>query len=145
MIRRPPRSTQSRSSAASDVYKRQSVTFRGHSLLAIVEIDNAGPARRSDSGFRQFLGNGMTRMFVIILGRVAGIDLDLGVDRTFPLRVLAKCALERTRESVPRIRFVASHVFFGLAAKPVQGADLVAYLVRQLQLAVRAVTKNLDA
>src|SRR5680860_1150577 len=30
MIRRPPRSTQSRSSAASDVYKRQAVTSRPH-------------------------------------------------------------------------------------------------------------------
>src|SRR5450756_2008650 len=29
MIRRPPRSTQSRSSAASDVYKRQALTRRG--------------------------------------------------------------------------------------------------------------------
>src|SRR5450756_413231 len=29
MLRRPPRSTQSRSSAASDVYKRQGVTFVG--------------------------------------------------------------------------------------------------------------------
>ena len=29
MIRRPPRSTQSRSSAASDVYKRQGVEFEG--------------------------------------------------------------------------------------------------------------------
>eukprot|EP00657_Telonema_sp_P-1_P012057 TRINITY_DN820_c0_g1_i1.p2 TRINITY_DN820_c0_g1~~TRINITY_DN820_c0_g1_i1.p2 ORF type:complete len:111 (+),score=36.97 TRINITY_DN820_c0_g1_i1:76-408(+) len=28
MIRRPPRSTQSRSSAASDVYKRQTIFFR---------------------------------------------------------------------------------------------------------------------
>ena len=30
MIRRPPRSTQSRSSAASDVYKRQNVYGFGH-------------------------------------------------------------------------------------------------------------------
>src|SRR5665213_1974583 len=29
MIRRPPRSTQSRSSAASDVYKRQDITWTG--------------------------------------------------------------------------------------------------------------------
>src|SRR5450756_2590877 len=32
MIRRPPRSTQSRSSAASDVYKRQTVNGRVHEL-----------------------------------------------------------------------------------------------------------------
>src|SRR5450756_1211829 len=30
MIRRPPRSTQSRSSAASDVYKRQATSLDGH-------------------------------------------------------------------------------------------------------------------
>ena len=35
MIRRPPRSTQSRSSAASDVYKRQRLD-RGHHLIADV-------------------------------------------------------------------------------------------------------------
>src|SRR5680860_1456080 len=35
MIRRPPRSTQSRSSAASDVYKRQQETF----LSALKSID----------------------------------------------------------------------------------------------------------
>src|SRR5680860_1141027 len=32
MIRRPPRSTQSRSSAASDVYKRQVLDNKGHPL-----------------------------------------------------------------------------------------------------------------
>src|SRR5450756_3240998 len=36
MIRRPPRSTQSRSSAASDVYKRQ--VFMGLSLVGVVTI-----------------------------------------------------------------------------------------------------------
>ena len=40
MIRRPPRSTQSRSSAASDVYKRQTV-FDGDKLQCIVAfVDN---------------------------------------------------------------------------------------------------------
>src|SRR5450756_2921811 len=33
MIRRPPRSTQSRSSAASDVYKRQTLSYTNHTLL----------------------------------------------------------------------------------------------------------------
>src|SRR5450756_3259295 len=38
MIRRPPRPTQSRSSAASDVYKRQGTGFRLHAgfILALV-------------------------------------------------------------------------------------------------------------
>src|SRR5450756_1238423 len=35
MIRRPPRSTQSRSSAASDVYKRQGLPCRASPLLSI--------------------------------------------------------------------------------------------------------------
>src|SRR5450756_2969496 len=35
MIRRPPRSTQSRSSAASDVYKRQVAELLGHELEAV--------------------------------------------------------------------------------------------------------------
>src|SRR5450756_3229005 len=34
MIRRPPRSTQSRSSAASDVYKRQKQRYPGHARQA---------------------------------------------------------------------------------------------------------------
>eukprot|EP00657_Telonema_sp_P-1_P000493 TRINITY_DN10921_c0_g1_i1.p1 TRINITY_DN10921_c0_g1~~TRINITY_DN10921_c0_g1_i1.p1 ORF type:complete len:126 (-),score=8.13 TRINITY_DN10921_c0_g1_i1:140-517(-) len=37
MIRRPPRSTQSRSSAASDVYKRQGKGWRGKSEQSISE------------------------------------------------------------------------------------------------------------
>src|SRR5450756_3115014 len=47
MIRRPPRSTQSRSSAASDVYKRQAATLTSPELLSRYGIstlahDNAG-------------------------------------------------------------------------------------------------------
>src|SRR5450756_3204227 len=38
MIRRPPRSTQSRSSAASDVYKRQ-VVYRGPRDLVVQEVE----------------------------------------------------------------------------------------------------------
>src|SRR5450756_2563778 len=52
MIRRPPRSTQSRSSAASDVYKRQSLTWRIASLL---------PSLSHQEGFEQiaaYLGDG---------------------------------------------------------------------------------------
>src|SRR5450756_3173858 len=46
MIRRPPRSTQSRSSAASDVYKRQSIDCH---LVLIHRLEQArlGPRRRS--------------------------------------------------------------------------------------------------
>ena len=44
MIRRPPRSTQSRSSAASDVYKRQVLDF---GLWARIERDELRSAARS--------------------------------------------------------------------------------------------------
>src|SRR5450756_3244649 len=46
MIRRPPRSTQSRSSAASDVYKRQ-VKGRAHARLVLGE-SNVHIAQRLD-------------------------------------------------------------------------------------------------
>ena len=39
MIRRPPRSTQSRSSAASDVYKRQALDHLGRGLGDDLEMD----------------------------------------------------------------------------------------------------------
>ena len=39
MIRRPPRSTQSRSSAASDVYKRQDEILSTNSKLFAISID----------------------------------------------------------------------------------------------------------
>src|SRR5680860_1670075 len=45
MIRRPPRSTQSRSSAASDVYKRQVATpADGHTMVTFMHI-RQGQAR----------------------------------------------------------------------------------------------------
>src|SRR5450756_2791295 len=49
MIRRPPRSTQSRSSAASDVYKRQRQTFRrgpsSHQLVSRVRANRMQTGR----------------------------------------------------------------------------------------------------
>src|SRR5665811_2626941 len=43
MIRRPPRSTRVRSSAASDVYKRQSVTQSGDDRVAISGVTGSAP------------------------------------------------------------------------------------------------------
>ena len=40
MIRRPPRSTQSRSSAASDVYKRQGLTMAAKELEVLLKVTN---------------------------------------------------------------------------------------------------------
>src|SRR5450756_2290934 len=51
MIRRPPRSTQSRSSAASDVYKRQGLAWPDP--LYVLEIDAAG--KRVIVGEKEFL------------------------------------------------------------------------------------------
>src|SRR5450756_3182875 len=42
MIRRPPRSTQSRSSAASDVYKRQVTEFGMSERIGAVRVGQAG-------------------------------------------------------------------------------------------------------
>ena len=46
MIRRPPRSTQSRSSAVSDVYKRQPYTHDEHDLKEHIGAYNEGKINR---------------------------------------------------------------------------------------------------
>src|SRR5450756_3226362 len=50
MIRRPPRSTQSRSSAASDVYKRQ-VYVDGSSVGALTEVELKDRRILGEEGF----------------------------------------------------------------------------------------------
>ena len=50
MIRRPPRSTQSRSSAASDVYKRQDVTPAKYVTGLITE---KGVCEASEKGLKE--------------------------------------------------------------------------------------------
>ena len=59
MSRRPPRSTQSRSSAASDVYKRQNLLREGLdlpevSLVAIMDADKEGFLRSATSLIQTF-------------------------------------------------------------------------------------------
>src|SRR5450756_3192879 len=49
MIRRPPRSTQSRSSAASDVYKRQSVVRDGDEFVVSGTLDMTEAAMGAES------------------------------------------------------------------------------------------------
>src|SRR5450756_152428 len=49
MIRRPPRSTQSRSSAASDVYKRQILACAG-AMPVPVRADGVGPLSIAKTG-----------------------------------------------------------------------------------------------
>src|SRR5665213_961101 len=50
MIRRPPRSTQSRSSAASDVYKRQELDYKFElsDEKAIINVGSVGQPRDRD-------------------------------------------------------------------------------------------------
>src|SRR5450756_2919711 len=57
MIRRPPRSTQSRSSAASDVYKRQVwVTTEGWVLLASQRADRGPVGSSRAPGLERLVG-----------------------------------------------------------------------------------------
>src|SRR5450756_2707313 len=60
MIRRPPRSTQSRSSAASDVYKRQQL----NSIAGVSDLTRvfSGAGSSSTTSFTQVLGPALTAM-----------------------------------------------------------------------------------
>src|SRR5450756_1591131 len=57
MIRRPPRSTQSRSSAASDVYKRQCQDAHDHPVMLLTGVPGVGK-RRLALHFAQSLPEG---------------------------------------------------------------------------------------
>src|SRR5450756_2778766 len=63
MIRRPPRSTQSRSSAASDVYKRQDL------LSLLTDASGSGTAVAVLSGRRIVIGRGATVSYALDLWR----------------------------------------------------------------------------
>src|SRR5450756_3242008 len=68
MIRRPPRSTQSRSSAASDVYKRQAqrINQRQHSHPALQEaIEDVFNARIGDVSGRGKLAGDMREIWMM--------------------------------------------------------------------------------
>eukprot|EP01015_Nassula_variabilis_P011233 TRINITY_DN19110_c0_g1_i1.p1 TRINITY_DN19110_c0_g1~~TRINITY_DN19110_c0_g1_i1.p1 ORF type:complete len:333 (+),score=60.04 TRINITY_DN19110_c0_g1_i1:13-1011(+) len=66
MIRRPPRSTQSRSSAASDVYKRQKKTLENYSLQKVIGKTSVG---------KQFLAKDKkTQQFVMM--RIVSRQID---------------------------------------------------------------------
>ena len=57
MIRRPPRSTQSRSSAASDVYKRQVELDDGARRAPVERLDVATPTSAWEYGVRDLYEN----------------------------------------------------------------------------------------
>src|SRR5450756_3214344 len=76
MIRRPPRSTQSRSSAASDVYKRQvtsraSQTLRGSSRLSTWKRGEVVLAEGLHQGGRLVAGGAVERLEYRLAGKVA--------------------------------------------------------------------------
>src|SRR5450756_1990489 len=81
MIRRPPRSTQSRSSAASDVYKRQA-WYRDLIALRRREPDLAsgardGVVRHADDGSWLVVHRGAIRVAVNLSAGPASVPLDL--------------------------------------------------------------------
>src|SRR5450756_3016857 len=91
MIRRPPRSTQSRSSAASDVYKRQGERRvahadvavdsgrRQHGLDARVAVVRGRLGRRGGRGLAAAGGAGLLLLGLVVrvaLERVAAEDLE---------------------------------------------------------------------
>eukprot|EP00657_Telonema_sp_P-1_P011955 TRINITY_DN783_c0_g1_i1.p1 TRINITY_DN783_c0_g1~~TRINITY_DN783_c0_g1_i1.p1 ORF type:complete len:139 (-),score=60.42 TRINITY_DN783_c0_g1_i1:92-508(-) len=98
MIRRPPRSTQSRSSAASDVYKRQkefNAFEKGIGMDALVKIGEAAeyvglPEKtiryyedvglvaplRAENGFRQFRSSDLRALRIIKNARNLGFSVE---------------------------------------------------------------------
>src|SRR5450756_3237624 len=91
MIRRPPRSTQSRSSAASDVYKRQSIVY----FERLKEDIREGRTMRSSSerayksAFRTIIAADTVSfaaaaiLYIFAVGSVKGFAFTLGMATVF--------------------------------------------------------------
>src|SRR5450756_3255958 len=81
MIRRPPRSTQSRSSAASDVYKRQ-LEIHCHGEMSLLGEDEGGPHKvdkeQDPCGYRH--GNQDARPVIAVELRLLGDHLQKEVE-----------------------------------------------------------------
>src|SRR5450756_1494185 len=103
MIRRPPRSTQSRSSAASDVYKRQ-VKGPGQVQNDIESSNISSP--RFTLTLSQFLNNNRTQDSQINLGNLLTLPVGGGLLYVEPIYVSAK-----TTSSYPLARAIV--VAFG--------------------------------
>src|SRR5450756_194179 len=90
MIRRPPRSTQSRSSAASDVYKRQGLTYLGVVVAGGGSVPLPSPA---DVGFLLFYPLMLTALVVAVRhhswGLASSVWLDCAVGSLGAASVLA--------------------------------------------------------
>src|SRR5450756_3141635 len=95
MIRRPPRSTQSRSSAASDVYKRQIVLDFYDQLKS--RTRGYASFDYDLSGFRE--GN-LVRVDILVGGEpVDALSLILHRDRAYDT---GRQLVEKLREEIPR-------------------------------------------
>src|SRR5659263_658895 len=78
MVRRPPRSTQSRSSAASDVYKRQELMDAVDSYIQITPRENEKPFLMPDEDVFSINGRGTVATARIETGVVnTGAELEL--------------------------------------------------------------------
>src|SRR5678815_2988522 len=73
MIRRPPRSTLDRSSAASDVYKRQSDDYTGHCLQGGDDLDGDGTPDVAVNGY----GAGYNGTVYVVSGAAASGNVSL--------------------------------------------------------------------
>src|SRR5450756_216315 len=95
MIRRPPRSTQSRSSAASDVYKRQTVLLifediqHGHQVFGGDIAGNRMRGRCNVSSTWTHDGEGFLRFRSDLLRRGKG-EQPLGADAAIESQILSK-------------------------------------------------------
>src|SRR5680860_1473380 len=95
MIRRPPRSTQSRSSAASDVYKRQVERGMKRAFRTILVAD---AVTASAAVILFLLAVGSVRGFALTLGLATVLDVLIAYFFTRPaVHVLAASSLSRNR------------------------------------------------
>src|SRR5450756_1379914 len=135
MIRRPPRSTQSRSSAASDVYKRQDTTLVlvGRNPAKIAEIGKRLGCEYYACDYAR-LGDvralaatlARTHPVIDVLANNAGgvfsprtVTGD-GYETTFQVNHLA--GLLRTEELLPSVRAVEGTIIFTSSMAAFQGA-----------------------
>src|SRR5450756_49339 len=111
MIRRPPRSTQSRSSAASDVYKRQGGPRPRRDIHAGAELLGAGvPGRREGHRAVRSRPRGRKRYSRMRLHKARGHREDRSARRGLLLLLRGYRLLpEGARERVPRLLLRPGH------------------------------------
>eukprot|EP00831_Metopus_contortus_P002262 TRINITY_DN10830_c0_g3_i2.p2 TRINITY_DN10830_c0_g3~~TRINITY_DN10830_c0_g3_i2.p2 ORF type:complete len:123 (+),score=29.47 TRINITY_DN10830_c0_g3_i2:134-502(+) len=90
MIRRPPRSTQGVSSAASDVYKRQEIMFKLTTVtgwLAIVRflVHGDGQGR---AGLDQHVALRKRKFYAVFMEQIPDTDQYIALDIGYPLSLI---------------------------------------------------------